>query len=215
MCRPWALGLVGVLIALALGCFKSPFSRSPRPAVPPPVAVPAPTPEPEIVEPATLGPAWFRIGERVVHEEELDDWIREELFRREVAEANRKERWSYRAEAAERMIDALVIEREARRRGIAAEKVLEAEVEALGPVTAAELLQFFEENRDRWPADMAFEDAAPDIRAYLEGQRPRQARERLRRRARVRFLSHPPGTRRPANSASEPAARAQSESETP
>ena len=215
MCRSWALGLVGVFSALALGCVNSPVPKPSRPA-PPAVAVPAPAPTPpEIVDPTTQGPVWFRIGDRVVREEELDDWIRDELFRREVSEADRVERWSFRAEAAERVIDELVIAREARRRGIAPEAVLAAEIEALGPVTAAELLRFFEENRDRWPAEMAFEDAAPDIRAYLEGQRPRQARERLRRRARVRFISRPPGGSNPnrSNAASTPPVRARSQSD--
>lgn len=204
MCRPLALGLVGFL--LALGCVHKPSEKKP-PADPPPrvVVFPAPLPPPTPPPVETLGPVWFRIGDRVVHESELDAWIRDDLFRRELSEADRRERWSYRAEAAERMIDTLILEDEARRRGMPPEAVLAAEIDSLGPVTAAELLQFFEENRERWPAEMAFEDAAPDVRAYLEGQRPRQARENLRRRARVRFMAKPPkGSGDPANALSEP-----------
>ena len=161
---------------------------------------------PEVPEAPEDGPIWFRIGDRVVRESELDSWIRDDLFRRELSEADRRERWSYRAEAAERMIDAMILEREARRRGIRPDQVMEAEIEALGPVTADELVQFFEANRERWPAEMSFEDAAPDVRGYLEGQRPRQARENLRRRARVRFLALPPKpSSDPANALSEPA----------
>lgn len=207
MCRPLALGLAGSFLALALGCAHKPVEKPPPPSPPPRVVVFPETlnvpPPPPVEEP---GPVWFRIGDRVVYETELDTWIREDLFRRELSEADRRERWSYRAEAAERMIDTVILEDEARRRGISAEAVLAAEIDRLGPVNAAELLEFFEENRERWPADMTFEDAAPDVRAYLEGQRPRQARENLRRRAQVRFLAKPPKPRSdPANALSEPA----------
>lgn len=213
MCRSLALGLAGSLLALALGCAKQRDPPPSPPAPPPPRVVvfptppPGPTPPPpEIPEAPESGPAWFRIGDRVVREAELDSWIRDDLFRRELSEADRRERWSYRAEAAERMIDQLILEDEARRRGIRPDQVMEAEIEALGPVTADELVQFFEANRERWPAEMSFEDAAPDVRAYLEGQRPRQARENLRRRARVRFLARPPKPASdPANALSEPA----------
>ncbi len=206
MCRPLALGLVGTLLALALGCVHKPYAKPPPPEPPPrvivaPTPAPVPVPSPE----DKVGPAWFRIGDRVVHESELDRWIRDDLFRRALLENDRSEQWSYRAEAAERMIDTLILEEEARRRGIAPDQVLALEIERMGPVTATELLEFFEENRERWPADMTFEDAAPDVRAYLEGQRPRQARENLRRRSQVRFLAKPP--RRsgdPANALSEP-----------
>lgn len=200
---PPAPGLVVLFGALALGCAHNPFSAPTPPSERPPAVIAAPQPDlipapPPI--PVTEGVAWFRIGDRVVRESELDAWIREDLFDRELAEADPAARWGYRAEAAERMIDELILREEARRRGIEPERVLSAEIAALGPVTAAELLDFFEENRERWPAEMIFEDAAPDIRAYLEGQRPRQARENLRRRARVRFLQRPPGgSRNPAN----------------
>jgi hypothetical protein len=206
MCRPLALGLVGIVLALGLGCVQKPYAKPP-PSVPPPRVIVAPTPPPDATPPPAdeLGPVWFRIGDRVVHETELDTWIRDDLFRRALLESDGRDRWSYRAEAAERMIDTLILEDEARRRGTKPEAVLAAEVEVLGPVTATELLRFFEENRERWPAEERFEDAAPDVRAYLEGQRPRQARENLRRRARVRFLAKPPKrSGNPANALSEP-----------
>lgn len=202
MTRPLArarTGLCWIFCLAALGCARSPFSPPPRPIPPPAEAIPAPA-APELAIPSPpekVGPAWFRIGGRVVYQEELDDWIRDELFEREFADNPATERWSYRAEAAERMIDRLVLEQEAKRRGVSTERVLQKEIDSLGPVTAAELLQFFEQNRERWPAEMPFEEAAPDIRAYIEGQRPRQARENLRRRLRVRFLSNPPAAHRP------------------
>ena len=141
----------------------------------------------------------------MVHETELDTWIRDDLFRRELSDANGTEQWSYRAEAAERMIDQMILEDEARRRGTKPGAVLQSEIYRLGPVTATELLRFFEDNRERWPAGMSFEDAAPDVRAYLEGQRPRKARESMRRRARVRFLAKPPKrSGAPASALTEP-----------
>ncbi len=202
---PLVSGLIGLCGLVLLGCGHNPFAApAPPPQRPPPVVrAPQPAPTPPAPVPAT-GPAWFRIGDRVVRQDELDEWIREDLFSRELADADASERWGYRAEAAERMIDELILQEEARRRGIEAEQVVEAEIAALGPVTAAELLEFFEHNRDRWPPEMGFEDAAPDIRAYLERQRPRQARENLRRRARVRFLQQPPGGVSPANNGAPP-----------
>ncbi len=90
------------------------------------------------------------------------------------------------------MVDELVVAAEARRRNIAPEEVLAAEIEALGPVTATELLALFDEHRERWPAEVSFEEVVPDLQAYLESQRPRQARENLRKRSGVRFLARPP-----------------------
>lgn len=209
MCRPqapkrkWAAPLLAhrlagsallALVALvSLSCadlktVRWPWALDSAPPAAPAPAEPAvaPTPRP------APGPAWFQIGDRVVHQRELDAWIRADLFKRELGETSAAERWTYRRSAADRMIDELVIEQESHRLGIPPEKVLEAEIEALGPVTASELLQFFESNRDHWAPDVTLEDVTPDIQAYLEGQRPRRARENLRRRSKVRLITRPP-----------------------
>jgi len=182
--------LLALVALAALSCARLekvhwPWTEDPSPpAAAPPRAAPPPRPAP--------GPAWFQLDGRIVHQRELDAWIRADLFNRELGRASVAERWAYRRSAADRMIDELVIERESRRRGISPEEVLKAEVEALGPVTASELLEFFDANRDRWPSDVTVEDVTPDIQAYLEGQRPRRARENLRRRARVQLIARPP-----------------------
>jgi predicted DsbA family dithiol-disulfide isomerase len=168
-----------------------PSAPAPAPPATTPPAAPGPTPVPA-PSPAEEGPVWFQVGGRVVRQGELDAWIREDLFQRELGGISPGERWSYRRDAADRMVDELVVAAEARRRGIPPEQVLANEIEALGPVTAAELLAFFDEHRERWPAEVSFEDVAPDLQAYLESQRPRQARENLRRRAGVRFVARPP-----------------------
>ena len=182
-----------IVIALTLSsCAGGSGPRWPWTKAPaPPTAAPSPPPAPVAPTPPA-GPAWFQIGDQVIHERQLDAWIRDDLFRRELGEASPAERWSYRRSAADRMIDELVIARESRRRGIPPEQVLQTEIDALGPVTASEMLAFFEANRDRWGPEVTLEEVTPDIRAYLEGQRPRRARERLRQRARVRMISRPP-----------------------
>lgn len=138
-------------------------------------------------------PVWLEIDGRPFTEQDVDDWIRAECFAREVGNRSPSEAYQVRADSIEQIIDYEVVKAEAERRGVSTVLMISDEVEAMGPVTPAQIAVFYEDNRERLGA-VPLEEAEDDIRLYLERQRPAELRARLRERADVRVLLEPPRT---------------------
>ena len=122
---------------------------------------------------------------------ELDDWIRDDLYRQEIAGKGPPQMHLLRKEGLQRMIEEWVVEAEASRGNLDPSQVLERERDALGPVTDEEVERFHAERKDRLK-DATLEELAPRIREYLQRQRTSTAVARLRERAKVTVLLEPP-----------------------
>jgi len=108
---------------------------------------------------------------------DLDAWIKEDLFRNEVAGKSAAALHAFRAERLERLIDERLLEAEARRRGVTREQLLHQQATADG-VSDAQVQAFYEQNKARL-GGATLEQVAPRIRQHLEAQHARQTVERL------------------------------------
>ncbi|MDH3210852.1 MAG: thioredoxin domain-containing protein [Myxococcales bacterium] len=131
------------------------------------------------------------VDERSITIDELDDWIRDDLYRREVDGRSPSQLHRLRREALQRMIDEELVEAEARRRNIDASELLALEIEALGAVTDEQIEGFYAERADRF-GGTPLAELAPRIREYLEQRRAGEAVTLLRERADVTVRLEPP-----------------------
>jgi protein-disulfide isomerase len=120
----------------------------------------------------------------------LDAWIKDELFKQQAGD-DPSRLYQFRKNALDRLIERSVVEAEAERNGLGADAFVRQQVEANNPVTQADLVKFFAENRKRM-GNPAFDDVSPRIREYLEGQRALQARQEMVARAAVSIELRPP-----------------------
>jgi protein-disulfide isomerase len=121
----------------------------------------------------------------------LDAWIKDQLFSQQTGGDNPARTYQFRRESLDRLIERRVVEAEAKRRGLDVEDLVRQEVEASNPVTRADLVKFFAENRARMRG-VAFDDVSPRIQEYLEGQRAQEARRAMVARAAVNVELEPP-----------------------
>ena len=123
---------------------------------------------------------------------ELETWIKEDLYKREVADKPESEVYDLRAQAIESLIDERLLADAAKKGGKSPDDYQADQVKALGPVTDDEVKAFFDENRSRLPPDATLEAFAARIRSHLESQRPEKVRAELRKNAQVAVLMQPP-----------------------
>jgi protein-disulfide isomerase len=125
----------------------------------------------------------------VITTAELDAWIKETLFRSQTGTP--AELYELRERGLEALLQERVIELEASRRGVSPERLIELEMDALGPVGDEEIAAFYEENRAAL-GDDTLEQARDRIRDYLLAQREGEARRGLREQATVTIRLQPP-----------------------
>lgn len=121
----------------------------------------------------------------------LDAWIKDELFKQQTGGGNPARTYQFRWGALDRLIERRVVEAEAERSGLDVDEFVRQEVEANNPVTRADLVKFFAENRERM-GNPVFDDVSPQIQAYLEGLRAQEARQEMVARAAVTIELVPP-----------------------
>ena len=131
------------------------------------------------------------VGDRSITVSELDDWIRDDLYRQEIAGKSPSQMHLLRREGLQRMIEEQVVEAEASRSNLDPSQVLERERDALGPITDEEVESFYAERADRLQG-ATLEELAPRIREYLQHRRASEVVARLRERAEVTVLLQPP-----------------------
>ena len=125
----------------------------------------------------------------VITTAELDTWIKESIFRSQTGTP--AELYKLRERGLEALLQERAIELEASRRGVSPERLIELEVDALGPVDDEEIAAFYEENRASL-GDDTLEQARDRIRSFLAGQREGKAQRGLRERAEVTIRFEPP-----------------------
>jgi protein-disulfide isomerase len=133
-----------------------------------------------------------QVNGRDITRDELDDWIKERLFEREIASQPAARAYSVRKENLDFLIQDLAAGAEAERLGIDVDEVVRTVVEELGPVSDAEVRGYYQQNRAQLPPNQTFETIAPRIREFLEIQKLELAGRTLTKRADVRILLEPP-----------------------
>jgi protein-disulfide isomerase len=172
------------VVASILGC-QAGDSDSPAAA---PVETAATT-EPA---PVTSGSSVVaRIGDTAITLEELDSWIKDDLFDRQTAGGSPPKAYEIRSEAMRRMIKMRVIEGEAARRNTTSDEMMKSEIAARGEVSDAEVEKFYNEQEDD-VGEQTLEDLTPRIRTYLEQLRGQQVVEKMLDDAGVVYLLEPP-----------------------
>jgi predicted DsbA family dithiol-disulfide isomerase len=126
---------------------------------------------PQTAEPGAAedpGPAVARVGDETIHESELEDWLREDLYEQTVRDKDEAELYEFRAEGLERLIGARLLEDVTEREGIEVDELHARTIEG-ATVSDDEVRAFYEENRSRM-GGQSFETMAPRIRDYLENR---------------------------------------------
>lgn len=209
--------LVSALIPLGAACSKTepapaqpvaPVATAPAPAdtgaVP---AVPAePTPTPEVAKPAqpepTPAPAAdpsaetlvAQVGETRITLGELDAQIADEIARQRAQFESAL--FDTRRQALDRRVSDLVLEAEAKARGVAVDALIEAEVKSkIAVPNDAEVAAFYEQYKGQMEG-APLEQMAPRIKEYLgEQQREKLQRDlmgELRKKHGAKVLLQPP-----------------------
>jgi protein-disulfide isomerase len=133
-------------------------------------------------------PVIARGGEIVITLAELDDWVKESLFRESTDGGEPSQLYEVRARALDSLIEQRVIAAEAQRRGVGVDSLLAT---AGGDVSDEQVRVFFEQH----PEDMRgqpLEQVAPLIRTHLERQKRREAVATWVERAAVGIQLEPP-----------------------
>ena len=107
---------------------------------------------------------------------ELDEWIKEDLFRAQAADPS--ELYDLRENALQRMVEIHVLETEAGRRGTDIDTLIEQQSAALGPITDTEVQTWYETNKARLGGSELAE-IEPQIRSFLAQQRANEVRASL------------------------------------
>jgi protein-disulfide isomerase len=131
------------------------------------------------------------VGGVEIQLDELDAFLKEELFLRKTRGGQSARVYEVRAEALQRLIARRALEQEAKRSGTTVEALVRARTEAQEPVSEAEIASLYEQRPDPL-AEVPFEAAAPDIRRHLEERRRRRAVDEIVAAASVSVYLRPP-----------------------
>jgi protein-disulfide isomerase len=123
-------------------------------------------------------PVAARVGSEVITVAELDDQIKEDLWKRETGDGNPSRTHELRLAAAKGLVGRRAIEAEAKKRGQTPEAMLEAEFKNLPPVTDAQVKEFYDKNSAQLQG-APLEAVAPRIKSHLENDAKRKALEAI------------------------------------
>lgn len=130
------------------------------------------------------------VGDREITTQEVDERIREQLFERMIASQGPVKLKQHRDRALEDMIDELVLAREARRRGLTPEELLEGERRA---VRDEQVEIFFEQHRAQFGEDADLGERFGEIRQLLLEKRKQEVLSALRAREDLEVRTPRPG----------------------
>src|SRR5262245_30513917 len=142
--------------------------------------------------PSADNPVVATLNGREIRKDELTAWIKEDLYKREVADKAAGEAYEFEVEAIDSLVDEQLLADAAKAAGKPPEVYLDEQVAALGPVSDDEVKAFFDQNRQRLPPDATLDAFKERIRQHLTGQRPDKIREDMRKKAQITVLLQPP-----------------------
>lgn len=167
---------LAVASALAMGLS---LACTPRDATPETGKAPVGAAESEIVA---------EVGGKPITAGELDAWIREDLYQREVANKEATELFELRNDALARMIDEKLLAVEAEQQKLSIDQLLEREATPSGEISDDAVKAFYEQNKTRM-GGATLEQIAPRIKRFLAERERSDAREQyldtLREKAKV------------------------------
>jgi protein-disulfide isomerase len=135
------------------------------------------------------------IGTETITQSELDAWIKDELWRSQTDDGNASKVFSLRQRGLDRMIDQRLIDAEAAKRGLDADKLLDEEAAKRVAVSDADVKAFFEKHAGQWEG-RTLETESKGIREYLEREQGTEAAQafvaELRTAAKVELLLEQP-----------------------
>jgi protein-disulfide isomerase len=135
------------------------------------------------------------VGTETITQGELDAWIKEELWRSQTDDGNASKVFSLRQRGLDRMIDQRLIDAEAAKRGVDADKLLDEEAAKRVKVSDAEVKAFYDQHAGQWDG-RKLESESKGIREYLERQKGTDAAQafvaELRAAAKVEMLLEQP-----------------------
>lgn len=185
---PYRASRVGLPLGLALAALVLAASSACGPT------------EPRAAEPAA-GPAAgdptpaVRLDDETITVGELDAWIKEQLFQRESQGDDEAKLFEMRRGALDELINQRLLAREAQRRDVTAEELIEQEARKQGAVAEEDVIDFYEQHKEQL-GDTPFAEIAPQIRNHLEQRRGPEARRAylsaLRQSAGVEVLLEAP-----------------------
>ncbi len=108
-----------------------------------------------------------RLDQSIITIGEVDEWIRHELFRQASEDGDEAKLHELRSQAVENILNERLVEREAQKRGVGTDELMEAEATRRMSVTDAEVLEFWERNKGSM-GEVDFTTAAAQIRRHLE-----------------------------------------------
>ncbi len=141
---------------------------------------------------APAGPVVARLDGVPIHQRELDQWLKDDWLEA-IAEDPTKV-YELRRAGVEGVIDDALINRAAADSALSPDDYMDRETKALGPVTDEEIDEFYARYKDRIrPAD-SLEQLRPQIRTFMEEDRPIRVVTGLREAAEIEILLAPPPT---------------------
>jgi protein-disulfide isomerase len=150
-------------------------------------------------------PVAARVGGDVITVSELDAQIKEDLWNRETNDGNPSRLYDLRSDAAKQLVAKRAVEQAAKKRGLTPEALVEAETQALPPVSDEEIKKFYDENAARLPG-MTLEAISPRIRSHLEAEAKRKVVDSIIARADTKIeLTRPRVELRPGGPSRGPA----------
>jgi len=142
--------------------------------------------------PSTGGPVVAQVGDRSVTQQELDEWIKNAWFAEQTRGGDPAKVYELRSGGLDVMVGEIAVEEEAARRGISPEELIALETESLGPVTDEEIDLFYERNKAQIRPQDSLEKLHPQIRNFLEEDRPTRATAVVLESSQVRIHLRPP-----------------------
>ena len=116
------------------------------------------------------------MGGKPVTSGELDEWIRDDVFQREVMSKGKTELFDIRSDALQRMLDERLLRAEAEQQKLSMDDLFAKQASSSGAVSEDAVKAFYEQNKARMGSS-TLEQIAPRIRSFLEEQQAGKARE--------------------------------------
>jgi protein-disulfide isomerase len=123
--------------------------------------------EAEDAAPAQLA---ARLNDRDITVDELDQYIKDELFERATSNGDPGKLYEVRSQAVSRYLEQQIVEEAASAANLSPEEFLSEQIDATGEVTDEEIAAYYEENKDRMGGS-ELADVSDRIETYLRALR--------------------------------------------
>ncbi len=124
---------------------------------------------------ADASPVVAEVGGTPLTANELDAWIKEQLFEENVSGQDAQAQFETRSQYVDQWITERVLTAEAESRGVSIEELLTQQAQTIPPVDDQAIQTFFEQNQHRMPPNSDLDELRPAIEQYLTQQAASEA----------------------------------------